>query len=189
MHTMRKDTFQILHEPVSGYRYVCLAVDELTKNHGATDKGYGSGAMMPEMPGNPLCPVASFEKYCSKLHPSCDRLWQRAKNSFLDDEDTWYVNAPLGAKKLQTFMTGLSEKVGLSKRYTNHSIRTTGATILSRGGFNAAQIMSVTGHKSVSSLSIYQRIDDTEKLGMGLAIGAHVSCQPGDAPSYDEFGA
>ena len=197
IHSMTKETFKILHEPVSGYRYVCLAADEMTKNHGPSDKGYGDGAMMPEMPGNPLCPVASFEKYIMKLNPLCDRLWQRAKDSFTDEEVTWYSNSPVGAKKLQKFMSSLSDVVGLSKRYTNHSIRATGATILSRGGFNAAQIMSVTGHKSVSSLSVYQRVDDTEKLLMGQAIGVHVSGQralvakPSKANTtinYDDFG-
>ena len=54
-------------------------------------------------------------------------------------------------------MKNLSVKMGLSKVYTDHSCRTTGATILSKYGFNNAQVMSVTEHKSVSSLAQYQR--------------------------------
>ena len=173
MHKMTKETFKIVFEPDTGYRYVSLAVDELTKNHGAGDR-VKNGAAMPEMPGNPLCPVVSFKKYFEKLNPKCDRLWQRSKDSFLDDEETWYTNSPVGEKKLQKFMSDLSEKAGLSRRYTNHSIRATGATILSREGFNAAQIMSVTGHKSVSSLAVYQRVGDIEKISMGQAINNHV---------------
>jgi hypothetical protein len=42
-------------------------------------------------------------------------------------------------------MSGLSKKINLSKSYTNHSIRATGATLLSRNQFGAAQIISVTG--------------------------------------------
>jgi hypothetical protein len=42
-------------------------------------------------------------------------------------------------------MSGLSKKINLSKSYINHSIRATGATLLSRNQFGAAQIISVTG--------------------------------------------
>jgi hypothetical protein len=42
-------------------------------------------------------------------------------------------------------MSGLSKKINLSKSYTSHSIRATGATLLSRNQFGAAQIISVTG--------------------------------------------
>jgi hypothetical protein len=46
---------------------------------------------------------------------------------------------------LTGFMSGLSKKNNLSKSYINHSIRATGATLLSRNQFGAAQIISVTG--------------------------------------------
>ena len=71
-------------------------------------------------------------------------------------------------------MSQLSQLCSLSLKYTNHSIRTTGATLLSRAMFNPAQIMAVTGHKSVSSLSVYQRVSDEEKMAMGKAIGNSV---------------
>ena len=71
-------------------------------------------------------------------------------------------------------MPSLSEKCELSKRYTNHSIRATGTTILSHQRFNPDQIMSVSGHKSVSSLSLYQHVGSPEKISMGKAIGEHL---------------
>ena len=39
--------------------------------------------------------------------------------------------------------------------------------VLSKGMFGLAQIMAVTGHKSVPSLSVYKRIDDDENLQTG----------------------
>ena len=167
MHNMTKYTFKVLFDQESGLKYVSKAVDELTKNHRENDKENGGDGYMPEMPGNPLCPVLSFEKYLEKLNPKCERLWQRPKASFLPNETCWYTNSPIGAKTLQKFMPTLSEKCQLSKRYTNHSIRATGATILSHQRFNPAQIMSVSGHKSVSSLSVYQHVGESEKISMG----------------------
>ena len=56
-------------------------------------------------------------------------------------------------------MSELSEKCNLSQIYTNHSIRATGATLLSKHkyGFGDAQIMSLT---------TYQRIYTEDKIKM-----------------------
>ena len=55
----------------------------------------------------------------------------------------------------------------LSQIYTNHSIRATGATILGRNcSMPMAQIMAVTGHKSASSVAVYQRVSSKEKQVM-----------------------
>jgi integrase len=125
---------------------------------------------MPETAGSEFCQVRSFERYINKLHPSCDRLWQRPKDEFDDSDDSWYCNAPLGEKILGTFMTNLSKKYKLSEVYTNHSIRATGATILAKNMYYNAQIMAVTGHIFVPALSMYQRVDDEDEIRMGKTL-------------------
>lgn len=86
---------------------------------------------MPENPGSGYYPVLSFEKDINKLHPSCDKLWQRPHDDFDDSNATWYCNVPLGEKKtLANFITNISTKCRLPQVYTNHSIRTTGSTSL-----------------------------------------------------------
>ena len=64
----------------------------------------------------------------------------------------------------------MSAKCKLSQKYTNHCIHVTGTTNLIRAHFNAKQIMSVTGHKSMHSLGVYQRISSMEKLKMGMSL-------------------
>ena len=65
--------------------------------------------------------------------------------------------------------------------YTNHSIRATGATILGLGrNCSMAQIMAVTGHKSASSVAVYQRVSSKEKQVMGDIITSSVR---GEQPS------
>ncbi|CAG2208062.1 unnamed protein product [Mytilus edulis] len=71
--------------------------DELTKNHRESDKELVSG-VMPESPGSVYCPVASYENYIRRLHPSNDRLWQKPLDSFSTEADVWYCNMPLGEK-------------------------------------------------------------------------------------------
>ena len=54
--------------------------------------------------------------------------------------------------------------------------------MLSRASFNPAQIMSVTGHKSVSPLAIYQRVSNTEKLQMAKTLANHMMPQNENDP-------
>lgn len=147
-------------------------VDELTKNHKIDKESYSG--IMPEVPGFIFCLVLSYEMYISKLHPECDKLWQRPLESFVDSDSVWFYNARVGEKKLSTFLSRISKAAGLSKIYTNHSIRTTGASILSKSMFGPSQVMAVTGHKSVQSLSVYQRISDDEKMMMGDSLTRNI---------------
>ena len=63
----------------------------------------------------------------------------------------------------------------LSRKYTNHSIRVTGASILSRCKFNDKEVMSMTGHKSVQSLTIYQRVQSKTKMNMSKVLHKSLS--------------
>ena len=166
---MTKSTFEVRKNPATGERYVCQVVDELNKNHTENCKESYSG-YMPERRGEKNCPVESFLLYLQHLHPKCDSLWARPKSDPGSD-DIWYYNRAVGVDLLGKFMKELSVKYNLSRIYTNHSIRVTGASILTRSKFSASQIKEVTGHKSVSSLAIYQRVSDEEKMQMGKSLG------------------
>ena len=166
MPQMHKSTFMVKKDSKTGLKYTMKTIVELTKNHRADDKEKTS-AIMPENPGSEFCHVLSYEQYVSKLNPSCEKLWQRPKDEFYDDDQIWYNNVPVGEKTLGSFMLVLSKKCDLSQTYTNHSIRATGATILAKNSYCHSQIMAITGHKSVASLALYQRVDGDDKIRMG----------------------
>lgn len=149
-------------------------MDEMNKNNREDNRNISSGAMSAK-PGDNCCPVLSFKLYLSKLIDKCERLWQRPKDSFVDSF------APLGDKSLSSYMTRISYVLNLLTRYTYHSMRATGATLLSRANYNNAQIMSVTGQKSVSSLSLYQRISNNEKMSMGDTLAKSLRQQINNA--------
>ena len=169
--TMTKDTFEVRIDADTGVKYVVKSQDELTKNHRENDREQFSG-YMPESRDNPKCPVSSFEKYLKHLNPDCRQLWQRPRLHVEPEDEVWYCNQCVGVKKLGTFMKDLSHNCGLSRIYTNHSCRSSGATILSQCGFAAAQVMAVTGHKSVQSLTQYQKVGSGEKLAMGSVLSS-----------------
>lgn len=64
-------------------------------------------------------------------------------------------------------MSDLSRKRNFDQIYTNHSIRATGATMLSKEMYGPSQTMAVAGHKYIQSLTVYPRVDKEEKIRMG----------------------
>ena len=75
--------------------------------------------------------VEALDLYLSKLHPSLDRFFQRAKvppGTTLNDSHShshWYVNSPISHNLLNQFMKRISEQAHLSTLYTNHCLRAT----------------------------------------------------------------
>ena len=169
-----KSTFKLETDINTGIKYIRKDIDEQTKNHQMDTEFVNS--TMTEMPNSPPCPVASFMTYMTKLHPKCDYLWQQPKK--IEDQqietDIWYKPCKIGPNPLSTFMSRLSADAKLSMNYTNHSIRSTATTMLGRAQFTPKQIMSVTGHRSVNSLSVYQKVSENERLMMGLAMNAYL---------------
>ena len=158
MEEMQKDHFKLDFNPENERWRVIKAKDELTKNH--REAGAIVSGVMPENPNDPLCPVKSYVKYHGHLNPENNFLWQLPlKNVNMEHDSVWYSRAHIGKNPLAKFMSNVSKYCGLSKIYTNHCIRVTGASILTRMQFSASEIMSVTGHKLVQSLAIYQKTD------------------------------
>jgi hypothetical protein len=94
-------------------------------------------------------------KYVKHLRGNiCDRFFQRPSTK--PNSIKWYDNMPMGHNMIGNIMPKLSEKDGLSLRYTNHSLRATSVNILDNvGNFASRHIMTVTGHKSEASLKTY----------------------------------
>ena len=126
---------------------------------------------MPQIPGDNYCPVRSFEKYVNVLSPKSMNLWQTPKfTAFpVNDSTIWYYGV-IGHNKLDGFISEITKQVDLSKHYTNQCLRSTAVTIFGRLKNSNKQIMSVSGHKSSTSLEIYQKVNDDEKMRMGADL-------------------
>lgn len=173
LRDMKKSTFLLCTDD-AGRKYYKRAYNELTKNNqdsSGRDKDLNMDlSVMYEQPDS-RCPVNSMMKYLSKLDPTCDlffpypldhttyvkrkRMWR--------GKDIWFSCDPVGEQALGGKLKYLSEKVGLSQVYTNHCLRATVTTRLSRMGIEAERIKNVTGHKSTSSLRHYMGAPTTEE--------------------------
>ena len=165
---MTKNTFQIETDPITNRRYLYQCVQKGKKK---------LNRRMEELPGNPKCPLASYEKYLSKLNPLCERLWQRQKLSLFPESAYWYTK-PVGFNTICTFMTNLSKECRLSKVYSNYSISMSGGDD-NRDLDRFKQIMALTGQGNASaSLLLYP--DDSE-------ASENAVDHPVDSASYSRF--
>ena len=124
LRDMKKSDFQILTDS-AGLRYVSV-VDKQTKNHQGQNDDLGQQDRMYQLPGNPKCPVLSFEKYISKLNSEMDCFWQKpATKTATEETECWYEKFPVGVNTLVRKMKTLSVEANLSAIYTNHCLRAT----------------------------------------------------------------
>ncbi|CAC5420454.1 unnamed protein product [Mytilus coruscus] len=64
--------------------------------------------------------------------------------------------------------------------YTNHCLRATAITLLDQDGFEARDIMAVSGHRSENSIRSYSRTDEGKKRKMSSCISDAISKSVGN---------
>lgn len=85
------------------------------------------------------------------------------------------MNQVLGKNTLSTLMKVISRQAGLSQEFTNHSIRATSITVLDVNKFSDRDIMSVSGHRSETSIKNYTgKVTTKRKFEMSRALCASV---------------
>ena len=185
LRKLEKDHFAVAADS-NGRKYVYQCKDEMTKRiRGDNMKSRVDAGRMYATEGEG-CPVASFEKYVSKLNPKCNAFFQAPyPNMPSTDDGPWYKNAPVGEKCLGNMMSKMSTEAGLSRRYTNHSLRATCITLLDENGFQSRDICNVTGHRNERSIRTYiGRPNDRKRQKLSDALSTSIGYNPPkDQPS------
>jgi hypothetical protein len=164
-HDMVKNDL-VMHTDAQGRKCVTL-MDNITKNHrGSSNQESYGGIITSSTDIN--CPVKLVELYVSHLCKSNKYLWQRPKLAFADSSES-YCDMKVGINKMSGFMKEICNQMDLSKCYTNHSVRATSITILGEQ-FEDTDVATVSGHKSLTNLSIYKRTSDDMKQKMSSAL-------------------
>ena len=173
MYSMTKDTFVIKKDSKTGLRYVTKRDNEINQYlRGIESESYS--AFMPECPGDPKCPVASFEKLLNHLNPEIDSLWQTPRNRVYSEGTIWFYHQSAGEGTINNFMMRQSTTHNLSQIYSNDSIRATGVQLLKRAQFGSTPIMPLAALESMAAQAADENISVTnlEKLQRGLALNA-----------------
>ena len=95
----------------------------------------------------------------------------------MPDSDVWYDNMVIGERYLGDMMKKISKEADLSTIYSNHSIRATAVTILDKSGFEARHIMSISGHRSESSIRSYSKTDEATKKRISETLTSATTSQ------------
>lgn len=119
--------------------------------------------------GGELCPVQSYQAYCQKLHPLQGRLFQQPRRKSTPTSPMWYGKAPIGEKALQQMMANISVAAKLSKRYTNHCVRTTAleqfCTSRKKSGCKSGDKSQKSGRSNTAALKkVNQRHNSTHQI-------------------------
>lgn len=61
-------------------------------------------------------------------------------------------------------MKDISSAAGLSRIYTNHSVRATAITLWANAGLTNREIMAISGHRNESSLQNYHNMPSVQQL-------------------------
>ena len=107
---------------------------------------------------------SALELFITKLNPECDALLQYPKKNWRPTDKIWYENRPVGINKLSTMMKEISSAAGLSRVYTNHSVRAIAITLWANAGLTNREIMTIFSHLNESSLQSYHNMPSAYQL-------------------------
>ena len=115
--------------------------------------------------------IEKTDKNASHLFNSCTKEALSTRSP--SDMDLWFTSKPLSKRTFSGFMADISKSAKCSGIYTPHCLRATAITAMSEAGFEARQIMFMSGHRSESSLSSYNRtLSNEQKLSVSSCLSS-----------------
>ncbi|XP_078351362.1 uncharacterized protein LOC144636089 [Oculina patagonica] len=163
--SLKKTSFAFQRD-ATGNPFVTMTHDESTNNHPGgileVESFEKNGRMYKT--SSPTDGYSALEVFLTKLNPECDSLFQYPKRNWRPWDEVWYENRLVGKNKLSTLMKEISEEAGLSRIYTNHSVRATAITLWVNAGLTDREIMALSGHRNETSLKSYHNQPSAEQL-------------------------
>ena len=115
------DSFEFHQDPNRG-KYVTLASNSDNEKPLANE---GTKGQRLYATGRPNCPVASLEKYLSRVNPKSPCFFQACIPNAKVGDRFWYNGKPIGSNTIGGMMKRISHDAKLSRVYNNLSIHAT----------------------------------------------------------------
>lgn len=154
IHSIQKLTIGQVYDDAFKPRDSFLLQPEQNKGHKKSLQVYINETLKKEL--------KRYAKYLSTFKPSVtpdDYLFRSNKGGFLSKQQIIYIFR-------QVF-----DAVGLDKQYRCHSLRATVLTRLMDAGYPLPLIQQISGHSSISTLSIYYRSNPRNIIEALQSIG------------------
>ena len=75
-------------------------------------------------------------------------------------------------------MNEMCQEAGIVGKYTNHSLRTSGATTMFQAGVSEKLIQQQTGHRSIEGLRRYEHTSETQLVDISNVEAVDTSVPP-----------
>lgn len=154
IHSIQKLTIGQIYDDDFKPRDSFLLQPEQNKGHKKSLQVYINETLKKEL--------KRYAKYLSTFKPSVtpdDYLFQSNKGGFLSKQQIIYM------------FRRIFDGVGLDKQYRCHSLRATVLTRLMDAGYPLPLIQQISGHSSISTLSIYYRSNPRNIIEALQSIG------------------
>jgi hypothetical protein len=147
------------------------------------------------LPNDPeKCPVNLYKFYRSK-RPECMMhenapyyLATVTNNKNPKKNEKWFLAQPVGVNKLKNLMKVMKTDAGLDRerRLTNTSARKHMITTLNSFNVPPTNIMQITGHKNVQSITNYSEVTLQQKKQMNRLLSKSVECDMSSDSDFEE---
>ena len=134
-------------------------------------------AIAPKMfavPNIEKCPSKAYKVYAEKRPAEMktdDAPFYLAVNNVKSGSGKpWFKKAPVGVNKLNTLMKTMAQKAGLGPNFKNHSGRKTMIQTLVNNDVPPTDIMQLSGHKNVQSITSYSTVSQKQQLNMSHTL-------------------
>ena len=134
---------------------------------------------MFSVPGNERDPIAVYKLFAEKRPAemnSDDSPFYLAANNLKKLESlsnkAWFKKAPAGVNKLNSIMKNMAEKAGLTTKFTNHSERKTMMQTLVNQNFPPTDIIQLSGHKNLQSVTHYSTVNESQQMEMSRTLSS-----------------
>ena len=126
------------------------------------------------VPNNKKCPVKAYKVYAEKRPAEIktdDAPFYKAVNNVKSGSGKpWFKKAPVDVNKLNTLMKTMTQKAGLGPNFKNHSGTRTMIQTLVNNDVPPADIMQLSGHKNVPSITSYSTVSQKQQLNMSHTL-------------------
>ena len=87
-----------------------------------------------------------------------------------DSSKPWFKKSAVGVNKLNSLMKTMSEKAGLGPNVKNHSGRKTMIQTLTNNDIQATDIIQLSGHKNLQSVTNYSVVSENQQAKMSRTL-------------------
>ena len=104
----------------------------------------------------------------------------------VSSDKSWFKKSAIGVNTLNSLMKRMAEKAGLGPNISNHSGRKTMMQTLTNNDVPPTDIVQLSGHKNLQSVTNYSTVTQNQQMKMSRALANLATCKESSTSSISE---